>query len=150
MLFTCLTTRAIHIEVADEMSSSAFINALRRFVAVRGKVKIFRSDCGTNLIGATDAIKIDTIHVEAGPVSNFLYNSGTVWIFNPPYASRTGGVWERMIGVSHRILDAILMENRYRLTHDMLVTFMAEVCAIVNSRLVPVSYDPDSPRKSQP
>ena len=32
ILFTCLCIRAIHIEVVEEMSSSAFINALRRFV----------------------------------------------------------------------------------------------------------------------
>ena len=84
-LLTCSTTRANHIEVVDELSSSAFINALHRFVA--GKAKTFCSDRGTNFIGATDALKIDTIHVETGSVSTFLYNSGSVWIFNPPYAS---------------------------------------------------------------
>lgn len=55
ILFTCLSTRAIHIEVVEEMSSSAFINALRRFVAIRGKVKIFRSDRGTNIVGALES-----------------------------------------------------------------------------------------------
>ncbi|XP_056006689.1 uncharacterized protein LOC130050516 [Ostrea edulis] len=50
IMFSCLASRAIHIEVVEEMSSSSFINALRRFVAVRGHVKEFRSDRGTNLL----------------------------------------------------------------------------------------------------
>ena len=51
VLFTCLCIRAIHIEVIEELSSSAFINALCIFVAIRGKVKQFRSDRGTNFVG---------------------------------------------------------------------------------------------------
>lgn len=50
ILFTCLVTRAVHIEVVEEMSSSAFINAVRRFTAIRGPVKTFRSDQGTNFV----------------------------------------------------------------------------------------------------
>ena len=135
IMFTCLVTRAVHIEVVDEMSSAAFINALRRFVALRGKVKVFRSDRGTNFIGATDDLRIDTINVEDGPVKNFLYNSGTVWIFNPPHASHMGGVWERMIGVTRKILDSMMSNASDRtFTHDVLCTFMAEVCAIINNR----------------
>ena len=146
-MFTCLVTRAVHIEVVDEMSSAAFINALRRFVALRGKVKVFRSDRGTNFIGATDDLRIDTINVEDGPVKNYLYNSGTVWIFNPPHASHMGGVWERMIGVTRKILDSMMSNASGRtFTHDVLCTFMAEVCAIINNRpIVPVSTDPESP-----
>jgi hypothetical protein len=48
-----LTTRAVHIELVEEMSSSSFINALRRITAIRGPIKIFRSERGSNLIGAT-------------------------------------------------------------------------------------------------
>ncbi|XP_052062914.1 uncharacterized protein LOC127702663 [Mytilus californianus] len=147
ILFTCLVTRAIHIELIEEMSSSAFINAVRRFAAIRGQVKIFRSDRGTNFIGAIDDLKIDSINVEDGPFKNFLYNSGTTWIFNPPHSSHMGGAWERMIGIARRILDSMLLNAAGRsLTHDVLNTLMAEVSAIVNSRpLVPVSTDPENP-----
>lgn len=87
ILFTCLATRAIHIEVIEELSSSSFINALRRLIAIRGNMKEFRSDRGTNFIGATDILKVDTVTVEDGQVKNFLYDNGTVWIFNPPHSS---------------------------------------------------------------
>ena len=147
VLFTCLTTRAIHIEVIEEMSSSCFINALRRFTALRGPVTILRSDRGTNFVGCTDQLKIDAINVEDDKVQPHLYNSGTVWKFNPPHSSHMGGVWERMIGVTRRILDGMLLEqNKKGLTHEVLCTLMAEVCAVVNSRpITAISTDPESP-----
>ena len=56
-LFTCLTMRAVHIEIATDLSSSSFINALRRFFGRRGKpLKIF-SDNGTNLVGAEKELR---------------------------------------------------------------------------------------------
>ncbi|XP_056017069.1 uncharacterized protein LOC125663253 [Ostrea edulis] len=147
VLFTCLVTRAVHIEVVDSLSSSAFINAVRRFTSIRGKVKIFRSDRSTNFIGATDDLRVDTVCVEDDTLKKYLYNSGTKWIFNPPHSSHFGGAWERMIGLVSNILDAMFMEpNNKNITHDVLCTLMAEVTAIINSRpLTPVSSDPDSP-----
>lgn len=147
ILFTCLSTRAIHIEVVEEMSSSAFINALRRFVAIRGRVRLFRSDRGTNFVGATDSLNIEAINVEDNSMRNFMQDSKTVWMFNPPHSSHMGGAWERLIGVTRRILDSMLAESKMRfLTHDVLVTFMAEVSSIVNNRpLVPVSTDHNNP-----
>ena len=50
-----------------------------------------------------------------------------------------------MIGLSRRILDSMLL-GYADLTHEVLVTFMAEVCAIMNARpIVPVSTDPECP-----
>ena len=145
---TCLTSLAVHIEVVEELSSSSFINALGRFVAIRGNVRTFRSDRCTNFIGANDNLMIDTINVEDSPVRNFLHKTGTVWIFNAPYSSNMGGVWERMIGVACKILDALLLANKgASLTHEVLCIFMAEVSAIMNTRpLVPVSTDPEAPQ----
>jgi hypothetical protein len=50
-------------------------------------IKIFRSDRGTNFVGAVDDLKIDAINVEDGPFRNHMYNSGTVWKFNSPHSS---------------------------------------------------------------
>ena len=61
VIFTCLVIRAIHIEVVDDMSTSAFINALRRFIAITGKVSEIRSDCGSNFIGATSKSENDIV-----------------------------------------------------------------------------------------
>ena len=90
ILFTCLVSRAIHIEIVEEMSSSLFINALRHFLALRGPVKLIRSDRGTDFIGTSEEMKIDTIKVENGPVQQFLQAFGITWTFNVPHGRNMG------------------------------------------------------------
>ena len=148
---SCLVSREIHIEVADELNSAAFINAFRRFIALRGPVKEIRYDRGTNFIGAISDLGISAQFCENAPVAKQLSTLGTIRRFNPPHASHFGGCWERMIGVSRRILDAMILKEENRLTHESLVTLVAEICAIINSRpLLSVSKDPDHPEVLSP
>ncbi|XP_061819391.2 uncharacterized protein [Nerophis lumbriciformis] len=143
VMFTCLSTRAVHIELIETMSTSSFINALRRFTAIRGPVRLLRSDQGTNFIGACRELQINSEDTE---LKAHLQDKGCTWIFNPPHSSHMGGVWERMIGIARRILDAMLLKDNCRLSHEVLVTLMSEIMAIMNARpLVPVSSDPDMP-----
>jgi hypothetical protein len=52
VLFTCLASRAIHVETANSLSTDSFLNALRRFIAIRGPIRQLRSDRGTHFVGA--------------------------------------------------------------------------------------------------
>lgn len=82
VLFICLCIRAIHIEVIEDMSSSTFINALRCFVVVQGKVKQFRSDRRSNFVGATADLRIDTVNVEDEGLEAFgflIHNTVPTW-----------------------------------------------------------------------
>lgn len=74
------------------------------------------------------------------------------WIFNPPHALHFGGVWERQIGTVRRILDAMLLGiGSAQLTHKLLVTLMAEVTGIVNSRpIATLPSDVDEPQPLTP
>lgn len=147
VMFSCMCSRAVHIEVIEAMSSSSFINALRRFFAIRGPVKQLHSDRGTNFVGASRELKMDESCVSSENVQKYLKEHNCTWIFNPPHASHMGGHWERMIGIARRILDYMLLKDQSsRLTHEVLTTFMAEVTAVMNSRpLIPVSSDPEFP-----
>ncbi|XP_055362121.1 uncharacterized protein LOC114849211 isoform X2 [Betta splendens] len=144
VLFTCMSTRAVHIELIETMSTDSFINALRRFFSIRGPAKLLRSDRGTNFVGACKELGLD---MNEAKVEKYFQERGCIWKFNPPHASHMGGSWERLIGVARRILDGMLVKNAStHLTHEVLSTFMAEVMAIINARpLVPVSTDPDCP-----
>lgn len=143
VIFTCMSIRAVHIEVIESLNTSSFINALRRFLAVRGPVKHIRSDRGTNFVGACKDLKIPS-NIDSKTVKTYLADRGCTWSFNPPHASHFGGTWERMIGIARRILDSMFLQLKDKLTHEVLVTFMAEVAAIINARpLVPVTTDPD-------
>ena len=107
----------------------------------------FRSDIGTNFAGCTGVLGINALNVEDPTFRSFLNKNGCSWIFNAPHSSHLGGVWERVSGLARRILDAILLKQPKRqLIHNVLVTLMAEVTAILNNRpLVPVSMDPHNP-----
>lgn len=52
VLFTCLTSRAVHLEVTHTLDTDSCINAVRRFICRRGPVSSLRSDNGTNYTAA--------------------------------------------------------------------------------------------------
>jgi len=141
-LFTCLNIRAIHIEIAHSLDTSSFINALRRFISRRGIPEQIRSDNGTNFVGGERELREAIESWNQHKIDDYLCQRGIVWKFNPPLASHMGGVWERQIRTIRRILKALLKEQL--VTDEALVTLMAEVESIVNSRpITPLSSDPN-------
>lgn len=152
VMFTCLASRGVHVEVVEEMSTSSFIMALKRFVSIRGSVSHFRSDRGSSFIGSIQHLGITPINVEDGKLKQYLNDTSCTWEFNPPCASHMGGVWERVIGMTRRILDSLLLDvPGQSLTHEMLITFLAEVTAIINSRpLVLLDTDSENPTPLSP
>lgn len=108
VMFSCMSSRAVHIELIESMSASSFINALRRFFATRGPAKQIRSDCGTNFVGASRELGMESTGFKE--VERYLNTQSCTWVFNPPHASHMGGAWERMIGIAHRILDCMLLQ----------------------------------------
>lgn len=77
---------------------------------------------------------------------------GCKWEFNPPHASHFGSVWERQINTIHRVLDALFTElGHSQLTHELLVTLIAEVLAIVNAKpIAALSSNTDDPQPLAP
>ena len=140
VIFTCLTTRAIHLEVAYNLDTSSFIQALRRFVARRGQVTEIVSDNGTNFIGERKLREaIQAWNNEQ--INDFLLQKGISWSSNPPGASHHGGTWERLIRSICRHLKSVC--NEQILTDESLTTLMCEIESILNSRpLITVSDDP--------
>jgi len=60
-IFVCLSTKAMHIELVSNLSTEAFLNALNRFIARRGKVSHIYSDNGTNFQGAANKLKVSNV-----------------------------------------------------------------------------------------
>jgi len=128
IMFSYLSSRAVHIEIIQSLDTLSCIHALRRFFALRGLVKQLRSDCGSNFISASKELRMDK------KVQRYLRDQGCSWEFNPPHSSHQGGSWERMIGVARRILHSMFLQQNICLTHKVLCTLMAEVTAIMNAR----------------
>ena len=52
VIFTCLNTRAVHLELAMDLSTMEFMQVLRRFFSIRGHPALMMSDNGTQMVGA--------------------------------------------------------------------------------------------------
>ena len=112
VVFTCLASRAIHLEVSKTLETDSFINVLRCFLARRGPVRILRSDQGTNLMGARNELFEAVKEMNQDRVREFLVAKECDWIefhMNVPTASHMGGVWERQIRTVRNVLDDYLM-----------------------------------------
>lgn len=146
VLFTCLTIRAVHIEIADSLNTDSCINALRRFISRRGQVSVMRSDNGTNFVGAERELREALRNLDHNKIGNTMLQRGIKWIFNSPAASHQGGVWERQIRTVRKILNALLKEQT--INDDSLHTIMCEVESIVNNR--PITSTSEDPNDLEP
>ena len=149
VLFTCLSIRAIHIEIVHSLDTDSFINAFRRFIARRGQPSLMRSDNGGNFVKGDKELREAIDEWNHGKIHDFLLAKDIKWIFNPPAGSHHGGVWERCIRTTRKVMKALLKEQP--LDDEGLLTLMAEVEAIINGRpITKVSDDPRDPEALTP
>lgn len=149
LLITCLSTRAVHLEVLDTMDADSFIMALRRFISLRGHPKVIFSDNGTNIVAGEKELREGINNLNSVRVTTEMIDRGIDWRFSPPSAPSFGGIWERLISSSKKAMKAIL-ENR-SVTDEVLRTFFAEVTSLLNYRpLTNVLTDPAEPEPLTP
>ena len=75
-LFTCLSSRAIHIEVANSLSTDCFLMCLRKFIGQRGNVRLIRSDNGINFVGASAELTKAFTEMNHQKVNQFMQDNG--------------------------------------------------------------------------
>ena len=156
VLFTCMSSRAVHIETSNTLDTDSYISALRRFLAERGPVRQIRSDRGTNFVGARKELADALDEMDQDKVKGHLRRENCDWIdmkMNVPAASHMGGCWERQIRTVRNVLAALLEESGTHLDDESFRTLMKEVQNyIVNSRPLTVNNmaSPDFPEPLTP
>ena len=97
VVFTCMSSRALHTEIVFTLDASALMNAINRFSSRRPGVKKLTSDNGSNLRAAASILKkeLRKLNEELQPG---LQKVGITWEFIPPRNPHRGGVWERVVG----------------------------------------------------
>lgn len=146
LLLTCLSSRAIHIEMVEDLTTDAFINALRCFIAIRGPVRQIRSDQGTNFVGAKNELEKSLLELDKERISTYLAQNQCDFKMNVPEASHRGGIWEHQIRTVRSVMSSVLAQARGRLDDASLRTFFYEAMSIVNNR--PLTTDIISDPKS--
>ncbi|GFS65291.1 integrase catalytic domain-containing protein [Trichonephila clavipes] len=141
-LFTCAVYRALHLELVNALSSDAFLLALRRFIARRGRPRIIYCDNGTNFRGAfNDLAKLDW-----HKISRETSTQKIVWKFIPPTAAWWGGWWERLVRIIKELLRRSL--GKSILSYEELSTVICECEFLINSR--PLIYISENPQELIP
>lgn len=144
-LFVCLTTKAVHLELAHDLSTQAFIAALNRFVSRRGIPSHMYSDRGTNFIGTEKELPrlwYNTESQESQKILSVLADNKITWHFNPARASHFGGLWEAGVKSMKTHLHRVLRHTK--LNYEDFNTLIIQIEACMNSRpLCQLSEDPD-------
>ena len=130
-------TRAVHLEATPDQSTETFLRCLKRFSARRGLPSKFISDNGKTFKAASKYLK--TVFKD-GTVKEYLTNLGLEWIFNVECAPWWGGAFERFVRSTKCCLRKLV--GRAQFSFDELVTMLAEIESVINSRpLTCVSMD---------
>ena len=131
-LFVCMSTRACHLELVDDLSTDNFIMALNRFIAPRGRPQNIYKDNGTNFVGANNELQQCVRQLNEERIQNSIAPKEIKWNFNLPSALHFGSAWERLVQCTKRMLKAILA-NRI-VSKEVLRTALVEAEGILNSR----------------
>ncbi|XP_068674398.1 uncharacterized protein [Montipora foliosa] len=151
-IFVCFNSRAVHIEDVSSLETDTFIQALVRFISVRGCPKEIWSDNGTNFTGAEKELRLSVQDLNEERIKSELHSREVEWYscplpkwrFQPPAASHMSGVWERLIRSVRKAMRAVLGSQGALVGLETLRTVFAEVTSILNSRpICPSSDDPN-------
>ena len=140
-VFTCLTVRAIHIEIAYFMSTNSFLCVLRKFIAGRGKPRRILSNNGANFVGASRVLRDSSEELNLQPIHDFFWQKYRM-AFQSSHSQSHG--WS--LGEDDTVYSTYIWSliKKPDITDELLTTLMAEGEGIINSRpLVPVTMDPE-------
>jgi hypothetical protein len=146
-LFTCLVTRAVHLELAESLSAEDFLLVFRRFIGLFGKPAPVHSDNGTNFVGAERELNELVLLLNDDPkLVRFRTEKLIDWHFQPPRAPHFGGAHESLVRSTkralYRALDLEKAGLRYP-TDEMMRILLAEIAGFLNAR--PLTYASSDP-----
>ena len=132
-LFTCFTTRAVHLELVEDLNVHTFLMAFRRFCARKGTPKLVISDNAKTFKAAAKEVREI---INSAKMRSHLTNQGISWEFITPKSPWKGGTWERLVRSVKRSLHKVV--GRSVLNSEELRTTLVEIELVVNAR--PLTY----------
>lgn len=145
VLFVCMVTKAVHIELVSDLSSAAFLSALRRMAARRGAPHHIYSDNGTNFIKANRSLQEEYFELQQIMDEHFMKEVAGMnieWHFQAPRWPSASGLQERGIRSIKSHLKPVIGEQK--LTFEEYSTLLAQIEACLNSRpLCALTEDPE-------
>ena len=141
VIFTCLNTRAVHLELAVDCTTMEFLQVLRRFFSIRGQPASVLSDNGTQFVGAERVLREMVRGWNDQELRDFCAERGTEWKFTTPAAPHQNGCVESLVKSCKVALKKAIGDQT--LTPFELYTCLQEVANLVNQR--PIGRIPNDP-----
>ena len=106
-IFVCFVTKAVHIEVVTSLATEAFLAALRRSIARRGKPRTICSYNGTNCQWTSCSLQNASIHITDGNSTGLFGH----WRMRMEIHSTTWTALRRIMGRSSEIYEVSSAKN---------------------------------------
>ena len=133
VLFNCLVSRAVYIDLAEGYDVGSFLMVLRRFVSIRGYPRKMISDAGTQLVAAGKELR-DVVHSwDWDGIHEFGKTSGMDWeTTKSADAPWENGCSEALIRSTKLCLETAIGSSV--MTYSELQTVLFEVSNLLNER----------------
>ena len=128
VLYTCASSRAVHLDLVPRLTTEAFVRSFKRFIARRGIPSLVVSDNGSTF--------------KSEELKKLLAEHNIDWKFNVALAPWWGGFFERLVRSTKRCLKKTL--GTARISYEELLSVVVEIEGILNSR--PLTYEDDELR----
>ena len=128
-LYTCATTRAVHLDLLTDMTAGEFKRSLTEFIARRGNPVKMVSDNGKTFV--TTAKLLDKLRKNQ-LINDYLAKINIRWQFNLSRSPLWGGFFEKMVGLMKSALRKAV--GQANLTYKQLKEVLITVEVILNNR----------------
>ena len=129
VLFTCGITRAIHLELVEDMTALQFVSMLQRFIASRGAPSLIKGDNAKTFLATARHLKKI---IAKEPLESFLIKNRIKWGFITPKAPWQGEFYERLIGFTKNTLYKSMGCSKIRFRE--LETMIIQIKRVLNNR----------------
>ncbi|KAL9873081.1 uncharacterized protein ACN427_014056 [Glossina fuscipes fuscipes] len=141
-VFICFCTKAIHLELVEDLAAQPFLAALRRFIGRRGLCSTIYSDNATNFIDAKKELhELYKMFKSTDIILNECASHGIIWKTIPPRSPHFGGLWEAAVKSTKFHLKRILHDAKFNFFEFN--TPLIQIEAVLNS--IPITTAPESP-----
>ena len=137
-VYTCLSSRAVYVDIARDYGTDGFLLLHRKFQAIRGCPQVIYSNPGKNFIGAASELKKLFKSIDKVEVARQRGKIGTEWRFHPPDAAHTNGAVESMVKIVEKAIYLAVQDAALTFTELQAVAF--EASELVNERPLAIAH----------